>query len=113
MLTSAGNGGADVTTKRKLEMMPVVVCTAITANMTRTSMYMIAAILVAAVSAFTTGARADGSWCAMYGTGGTNCGLYSFEQCQATVSGVGGFCGQNPFHGTANGSRRHRRNSHD
>ena len=29
--------------------------------------------------------------------GGTNCGFYSFEQCQATVSGIGGFCMRNPF----------------
>jgi len=30
-------------------------------------------------------ARADGPWCARYGTGleGSNCGFYSFEQCQA------------------------------
>jgi hypothetical protein len=46
------------------------------------------------LSLSTTGVRADGTWCAHYGTGleGMNCGFYSFEQCRATVSGVGGFC---------------------
>jgi hypothetical protein len=41
-------------------------------------------------------AQADGTWCAQYGVK-TNCGFYSFEQCQATRSGSGGFCYQNPF----------------
>src|SRR5215472_19380733 len=35
-------------------------------------------------------------WCAYYsgrGFGGaTNCGFTSFQQCMATVSGIGGFC---------------------
>lgn len=39
-------------------------------------------------------------WCAYYsggdaGGGGTNCGFTSFEQCMATVSGIGGFCALN------------------
>ena len=39
-------------------------------------------------------------WCAYYsggdgGGGGTNCGFISFEQCMATVRGIGGFCDQN------------------
>ena len=38
-------------------------------------------------------------WCAHYGgrTGGVNCGFVSWQQCRATVSGVGGHCAQNPF----------------
>src|SRR5438105_2623452 len=36
-------------------------------------------------------------WCAQYGTGGTNCGFHSFEQCLAARSGNGGFCSQNSF----------------
>jgi len=45
------------------------------------------------------GARADGTWCAYYSSpgGGTNCGFHSFEQCRATVLGIGGFCTRNPF----------------
>lgn len=39
-------------------------------------------------------------WCAQYGRGGgaTNCGFVSFRQCQATVSGIGGFCVRNQFY---------------
>jgi hypothetical protein len=38
-------------------------------------------------------------WCAQYSgrAGGTNCGFYSFEQCQQTLRGIGGFCNRNPF----------------
>jgi hypothetical protein len=41
-------------------------------------------------------AQAAGSWCAYYYRGGTNCGFYSFAQCQATVSGIGGYCNRSP-----------------
>jgi hypothetical protein len=36
-------------------------------------------------------------WCAVYGGsfGGRNCGFTTFEQCQATISGIGGFCAEN------------------
>lgn len=36
-------------------------------------------------------------WCAQYSTKGgpRNCGFVSWEQCMATVRGVGGFCEQN------------------
>jgi hypothetical protein len=38
-------------------------------------------------------------WCAYYGGGdmggGTNCGFISFDQCMATVSGIGGYCARN------------------
>jgi hypothetical protein len=38
-----------------------------------------------------------GPWCAYYsGGGGTDCGYFSFEQCRATIFGVGGYCGPNP-----------------
>jgi hypothetical protein len=62
------------------------------------------AITFAALSLSVTGARADGTWCAHYGDkgGGTNCGFYSFEQCQAARSGNGGFCQRNTF--SASGS---------
>ncbi|MEA3073736.1 MAG: hypothetical protein QOD29_5182 [Alphaproteobacteria bacterium] len=53
-------------------------------------------------------ARADGPWCARYGTGleGSNCGFYSFEQCQAAISGNGGRCSQNLLYGTDREARR-------
>jgi hypothetical protein len=44
-------------------------------------------------------------WCAIYngGSGSKNCGFARFQQCQADVSGIGGFCTQNstyqPFAG--------------
>jgi hypothetical protein len=69
-------------------------------------------IVLAALVISTIGAHADGTWCAQYGSlgGGTNCGFYSFEQCQATVSGIGGFCMRNPFSGSAaTPQRRYRR----
>jgi hypothetical protein len=40
-------------------------------------------------------------WCAIYGGrsgGASNCGFVTFEQCQATVSGIGGFCTVNQFY---------------
>lgn len=40
-------------------------------------------------------------WCARYGgdmAGVSNCGFVTWEQCMATVSGVGGFCERNPFY---------------
>jgi hypothetical protein len=67
------------------------------------------AITFAALSLSAVGARAEGTWCAHYsGRGGTNCGFYSFEQCRATVSGIGGFCQPNPFsaYGAAREPRR-------
>jgi hypothetical protein len=69
----------------------------------------LAAITFAALSLSTIGARADGTWCAQYSNhGATNCGFYSFEQCRATVSGIGGFCMRNPFsaYGSAREPRR-------
>jgi hypothetical protein len=44
-------------------------------------------------------AAQDYPWCAYYDIGGgggggaTNCGWATFEQCLATVSGIGGSCG--------------------
>jgi hypothetical protein len=37
-------------------------------------------------------------WCAQYAwpNGGTNCGFVSYQQCMATISGIGGTCYQNP-----------------
>jgi len=62
----------------------------------------LALITFAALSLPTVEARADGSWCASFGTGfsGTNCSFNSFEQCRATLSGIGGFCRPNPYPGT-------------
>ena len=55
-------------------------------------------------------------WCAQYGGwdgGGRNCGFSTYEQCRATVSGVGGYCEANPMyrpiHDVPAVSRKHRR----
>jgi hypothetical protein len=40
-------------------------------------------------------------WCAQYGGddgGGTNCGFSTYQQCQATISGIGGICTPNQFY---------------
>ena len=40
-------------------------------------------------------------WCAHYGRGmggAPSCGFVSFQQCMATLSGMGGFCEMNPFY---------------
>jgi len=40
-------------------------------------------------------------WCAVYGGdmgGASNCGFTTWEQCMATVSGIGGSCEPNQFY---------------
>lgn len=59
-----------------------------------------ALVLLAASAAFDS-ARADPyRWCAQYGgrSGATNCYFMTLGQCQAAVSGVGGFCRPNTFY---------------
>jgi hypothetical protein len=70
-------------------------------------------ITFAVLCTSTIGARADGSWCANYGTGpGMNCGFYSYQQCMATISGIGGSCQPNPFSGAAREpQKRYRRDN--
>jgi Protein of unknown function (DUF3551) len=71
------------------------------------------AVTFAALSLATTGARADGTWCAQYGgsNGGRNCGFHSLAQCEAARWGNGGFCSPNPFsaYGTTREPRRRHR----
>jgi hypothetical protein len=69
----------------------------------------VVSIMFATLLLCTDGAHAA-PWCANYsGKGGTNCGFYSFQQCQATVSGRGGFCSVNPFENPYWGARDSRR----
>jgi len=37
-------------------------------------------------------------WCAFYGRLGENCGFTTYQQCCATISGIGGYCGANPWY---------------
>jgi Protein of unknown function (DUF3551) len=52
-------------------------------------------------------------WCAYYsgrGFGGaSNCGFTSFQQCMATVSGIGGFCQENTMYRPPPGPHRRSR----
>ena len=56
-------------------------------------------VVVALAYASQPAAAYDYPWCAHYSGRGdsTNCGFVSLEQCRWTVSGIGGFCAQNPF----------------
>jgi tetratricopeptide (TPR) repeat protein len=38
-------------------------------------------------------------WCAAYRNGSTNCGFYTYDQCMASVSGIGGYCNRNYIDG--------------
>jgi hypothetical protein len=63
-------------------------------------------VILSALSALTlftpTAGHADPyKWCAQYGGlsgGGRNCGFVTWDQCMATVSGIGGFCEPNQFY---------------
>jgi uncharacterized protein DUF3551 len=61
-----------------------------------------AVVLAMVASSFVDDARADPyRWCAEFGSqhsGATSCYSVTLEQCRATVSGVGGFCRENPFY---------------
>lgn len=49
-------------------------------------------------------------WCAVYSRyGGTNCGFFTWQQCMATVSGIGGFCEPNQFYNPGRASRARKR----
>jgi hypothetical protein len=53
-------------------------------------------------------------WCAQYGSGfggngGRNCGFSTFQQCMATVSGIGGFCEQNLLYRPSSAKKRSRK----
>ena len=47
-------------------------------------------------------------WCAYYDMEGmvSNCGFVSLEQCRWTISGIGGYCAQNPFYAAVVEPRR-------
>lgn len=66
------------------------------------SMHFVLPALAALAMFIPTAGHADPyKWCAQYGPGGDggrNCGFRTFEQCMATVSGIGGFCEPNTFY---------------
>jgi hypothetical protein len=70
------------------------------------TLFIVAAVL--AIGAAASSAQAQNyPWCSYYGPNGPrNCGFSSFEQCQQNVSGIGGFCQQNPQYTPPSGSHR-------
>src|SRR5262245_22144585 len=61
-----------------------------------------ASLVLPIASSWTDPAQADPyRWCADYGmagSGAVNCYFVTLAQCQAAVSGVGGYCKPNPFY---------------
>jgi hypothetical protein len=57
-------------------------------------------LVAVAIDGAPTSAHADPyRWCAMYrAKGATNCYFVTLAQCQAAISGVGGFCQPNNFY---------------
>ena len=80
-------------------------------------MRLVIAILVTLIAgSLIDSAKADPyRWCAQYSGsgrgGGTNCYFMTLGQCQAAVSGVGGFCRPNPFYTGGDKPRRKYRRS--
>ena len=60
----------------------------------------LAAMVAAAALAAGPAAAIEYPWCADYSVrgGATNCGFSTWEQCRATVSGIGGSCRRNAFY---------------
>jgi tetratricopeptide (TPR) repeat protein len=55
-------------------------------------------LILAATLAFVAHPKAkEPGWCAAYRNGGSNCGFYTYDQCMAAVSGIGGFCNRSPY----------------
>jgi hypothetical protein len=55
------------------------------------------ALIVAALAlAGSTAQAREYPWCARYGWTTYNCGFDTYNQCLATISGVGGYCERNP-----------------
>ena len=61
----------------------------------RTSLLALAAI-VAGAYATPASAAISYPWCARYANTGGECSFNTFEQCLATLSGIGGSCVDNP-----------------
>jgi hypothetical protein len=71
--------------------------------------------LILAASSFAQDAKAEGKywpWCARYDGWTIVCGFASFQQCMATVSGVGGICQPNLMPPPAGQDRAVRKRRH-
>ena len=54
-------------------------------------------ILGSALAMSLVGEARAGAWCAWYDPYTYNCGFNTFQQCQATVLGAGGYCARNVY----------------
>lgn len=57
-----------------------------------------AVAVLALIAGATAGQAREYPWCARYDWTTRNCGFVSFQQCLATISGIGGRCEPNPFY---------------
>jgi hypothetical protein len=65
-------------------------------------------VLIVAAAIVTPAHARDYPWCAYY-TGpfsATNCGFSTYQQCLATISGVGGYCQPNTMYPPPAGRQR-------
>jgi hypothetical protein len=71
----------------------------------------IAAVIAVVAPAAPARAEIQYPWCAQYPRriGGSNCGFVTRAQCMATISGIGGWCYENPAYPAASAPRRTRR----
>jgi len=70
------------------------------------------AVVIAALSFGAGDANAQGKywpWCARYDSWTIVCGFATYQQCMATVSGVGGYCQRNVMPPPAASPRKQRR----
>jgi hypothetical protein len=65
-------------------------------------MIIFAAAAMSLVAASVPASAEQWPWCANLKTGrndmARNCGFANLQQCEATVSGIGGYCERNPFY---------------
>ena len=55
---------------------------------------------ICVVCLFLAGTAGNGhaaAWCAVYDVSTRNCGFHSYQQCLATISGIGGYCTPNTY----------------
>jgi uncharacterized protein DUF3551 len=64
-------------------------------------LFLVAAALFGDIQSASAQSAYSYPWCSRYfkrGGGGMSCYYTSYEQCMATVSGIGGYCFQSPFY---------------
>jgi|SRR5262249_34316268 len=82
-----------ITQKQQLSRWTILITPAMETNM-RT--FAVGALICLALSSVDISHAEAAPWCANYSSEGANCGFQTYQQCQATVRGGGGFCWPNP-----------------